>query len=78
MSVVVLFGPETPKLFAGIGERTHALWAGLACSPCVNAFNDRNSTCRDNACMKHISVEQVFAVTTQVLEARRGVRNPAA
>jgi ADP-heptose:LPS heptosyltransferase len=77
IDVVVLFGPETPKLFAGIGERTHPLWAGLACSPCINAFNDRNSTCRDNACMKHIAVEQVFAATTQILETRRRVRNPA-
>ncbi len=72
IDVVVLFGPETPKLFAGIGERTHPLWAGLACSPCINAFNDRNSACRDNACMKHIAVERVFAVTTEVLETRRG------
>ncbi len=60
VDVVVLFGPETPRLFAGVGDRTHPLWAGLACSPCINAFNDRNSNCRDNACMKHIDVGQVF------------------
>jgi ADP-heptose:LPS heptosyltransferase len=78
IDVVVLFGPETPKLFAATGSRTHPLWAGLACSPCINAFNDRNSSCRDNACMKHISVEQVFEVTTDVLESRRGEARRAA
>lgn len=71
VDVVVLFGPETPRLFAGVGDRTHALWAGLACSPCINAFNDRDSACRDNACMKHIGVEQVAVTTTRVLETRR-------
>jgi ADP-heptose:LPS heptosyltransferase len=70
--VVVLFGPETPQLFAGLGERTHPLWAGLACSPCINAFNDRASACRDNVCMTHIAVDQVFAAVTRVLETRRG------
>ncbi|MBX9623373.1 MAG: hypothetical protein K2X82_06125 [Gemmataceae bacterium] len=72
VDVVVLFGPETPRLFAGLGGRTHPLWAGLACSPCINAFNDRASACRDNACMKQIGVGQVFAAATRVLEARRG------
>lgn len=77
VDVVVLFGPETPRLFAGVGSRTHPLWAGLACSPCINAFNDRASACRDNACMTHIGVEQVFAATTRVLEARRGLARRA-
>lgn len=71
VDVVVLFGPETPRLFAGVGGRTHPLWAGLACSPCINAFNDRNSDCRDNACMKHITVPEVADATTRVLAIRQ-------
>src|SRR5262249_13569114 len=43
VDVVVLFGPETPRLFAAASPRTHPLWAGIACSPCINAFNNRNS-----------------------------------
>lgn len=77
VDVVVLFGPETPRLFAGVGERTHPLWAGLACSPCINAFNDRASACRDNVCMKHIAVDQVFAAVAQVVETRRGAARRA-
>jgi ADP-heptose:LPS heptosyltransferase len=71
IDVVVLFGPETPRLFAAQSARTHPLWAGLVCSPCINAFNDRNSPCTNNACMQAITVEQVFAEVCRWYEARR-------
>ncbi|MCE9589263.1 MAG: glycosyltransferase family 9 protein [Planctomycetes bacterium] len=67
--VVVLFGPETPALFAPISPRTHALWVGLACSPCVNAYNDRQSSCRNNLCMQRITMDEVLAKVTGVLDA---------
>src|SRR6478736_4816296 len=35
--VVTLFGPETPALFSARSPNATALWAGIACSPCVNA-----------------------------------------
>lgn len=63
---VVLFGPETPLLYAAIGPRHHPLWARLACSPCVNAFNNRQTSCRDNRCMQAITVESVFAQVREV------------
>lgn len=69
---VIMFGPETPKLFAPRSPRSHILWAGIACSPCVNAYNDRYSTCRDNICMQQITVDQVFALTCKIYEDRRG------
>jgi ADP-heptose:LPS heptosyltransferase len=68
VEVVVLFGPETPRLFAAASPRTHPLWAGLACSPCINAFNDRKSPCRDNVCMQTISVDQVFSEVCRLYE----------
>lgn len=58
--VVTLFGPETPVLFAARSPRNFVLSSGLPCSPCVNAYNDRKSPCRDNLCMQRISVRQVF------------------
>jgi len=65
--IVTLFGPETPALFRGLSEGTRILWAGTACSPCVSAYNNRVSTCRDNVCMQRISVDQVFATITRIL-----------
>ena len=59
--VVTLFGPETPRLFAARTPRNVALYAGVACSPCVNAYNNRQSPCRNNVCMQQITVDSVFA-----------------
>lgn len=58
--VITLFGPETPRLFAAESPRSLALSAGLACSPCINAANNRQSACTDNQCMQRIGVEEVF------------------
>ncbi|NMG77052.1 glycosyltransferase family 9 protein [Aromatoleum diolicum] len=68
LPVIVLFGPETPVLFRPLGVAT-VLSAGLACSPCVNAGNQRRSRCADNQCMQRISVDEVFAALCPVLEA---------
>ncbi len=57
---VVLFGPETPDLFGPLGENRHVLWAGLACSPCVNPYNHRFSPCTNNVCMQAITVDSVY------------------
>ncbi|HEY1849360.1 MAG TPA: glycosyltransferase family 9 protein [Opitutaceae bacterium] len=70
VDVVSLFGPETPLLFSAPGPRSHTLWAGIACSPCINAFNNRQSTCRDNVCMKSISVDQVFEAVGRIYRSR--------
>ncbi len=71
MDVIALFGPETPAVFGAQSERTHVLWAGIACSPCVNAFNDRQSACTDNICMQKLSVDEVFELACRLFEARR-------
>lgn len=71
IDVVSLFGPETPALFAALGPRSHPVWVGLACSPCVNAFNNRQTSCQDNQCMKQIKVEEVFRTVANILQARR-------
>ncbi len=66
---VVLFGPETPRLFAPLGNRVHVIYEKLACSPCVNVFNHRFSPCTDNACMRAITVDQVFDEVRRILES---------
>jgi ADP-heptose:LPS heptosyltransferase len=70
IDTVALFGPETPLLFAAPGPRSHPLWAGLACSPCVNAFNNRQTACRDNVCMKSITPSQVFETVCRIYRQR--------
>ncbi len=76
VDVVALFGPETPRLFAAPGPRSHPMWAGLACSPCVSAYNNRRTSCRDNQCMKAHTVENVFAVVGGIYRRRTAVTRP--
>lgn len=64
---VVLFGPETPARFGTLSPRATILYKALPCSPCVTAFNNRLSRCRDNLCMQAITVEEVFAAVCQSL-----------
>jgi ADP-heptose:LPS heptosyltransferase len=70
IDTVVLFGPETPQLWGPLGSRTHVLWAGLACSPCISPFNFRFSPCKQPLCMDQITVEQVVAEVEAALQAR--------
>jgi ADP-heptose:LPS heptosyltransferase len=57
---VVLFGPETPRLFGPLAASSTVIWKELACSPCVSVFNHRLSPCRNNVCMQSITVDEVF------------------
>lgn len=78
VEVVTLFGPETPELFAARTPRNTVLWAGIACSPCVSAYNNRLSRCRDNRCMQAISTDQVFAAVCGAVERKAAARKVAA
>jgi ADP-heptose:LPS heptosyltransferase len=68
IKTVVMFGPETPLLFGPLGDRAGVIWKRLACSPCVSAFNHRNTPCRDNICMQMITVEEVFEKVSDIIE----------
>lgn len=71
IDVITLFGPESPRVFGSRSPRSHIIYAGLACSPCVNAFNQRISTCTNNMCMQRITVDEVFDKVSGVYESRR-------
>jgi ADP-heptose:LPS heptosyltransferase len=71
IKTVVMFGPETPELFGPLGTNATVIWNELACSPCVNAFNHRNTPCKDNVCMQAISVDEVFESVKRILKPRR-------
>ena len=71
ITVITLFGPETPLLFRALTPLAIPIYMQLPCSPCVNAYNNRQSVCRDNICMKSITVDHVFAVACQAYLDRR-------
>jgi ADP-heptose:LPS heptosyltransferase len=67
---LTLFGPETPALFGARTPRAITIWQGLACSPCVSAYNNRQSSCTNNVCMQKIMVDRVFDEASKVYLAR--------
>jgi ADP-heptose:LPS heptosyltransferase len=61
LRTIMLFGPETPALYRPLGEHTRIFYQPVACSPCLTAFNHRNSPCDgDNICMQMISSDRIF------------------
>jgi ADP-heptose:LPS heptosyltransferase len=67
---IVLFGPETPRLFGPLAPATTVIWKELACSPCVSVFNHRLSPCRNNVCMQTITVTEVMAAVDRAIASR--------
>lgn len=67
INIVVLFGPETPTLYAPLTSNKTVLYSNLACSPCVSAYNHRRSVCRDNRCLKMIAVDEVYTAANRYI-----------
>jgi ADP-heptose:LPS heptosyltransferase len=70
IQTLVFFGPETSRLYGPISERATVLESGMACSPCLSAYNHRDSFCDgDNRCLQVIEPAQVLSLALQRLDA---------
>lgn len=59
---MVFFGPETGRLYGPLGPRAQVLESGIACSPCLSAYNHRETFCDgDNQCLKRLAADPVLA-----------------
>ncbi len=68
VKMIVLFGPETPVLYAPLTDGKEIIYKNFACSPCVSAYNHRRSVCRDNRCMQAITVEEIYSIAKNILD----------
>ncbi len=69
----VFFGPETGRLYGPLpgtaGPRARIYESGIACSPCLSAYNHRLTFCDgDNQCLKRIAPEPVLADALNALQ----------
>ena len=65
---LMLFGPETPALYAPLTPKCHSFYSQWPCSPCLTAYNHRASYCDgDNQCLKVIAPETVLAKARECL-----------
>ena len=60
------FGPETSKLYGPLGNTVgvvaRSYESGIACAPCLSAYNHRQTFCDgDNQCLKRIAPDPVLA-----------------
>lgn len=67
---LMLFGPETPSLYAPLTPKCHSFYSQWPCSPCLTAYNHRTSYCDgDNQCLKIIAPADVLAKARECLAA---------
>ena len=70
IQTIAFFGPETGKLYGPLGSRNTVLESGIACSPCLSAYNHRLTFCDgDNQCLKRIPPEKVIQQALVYLQA---------
>jgi len=68
ISAITLYGPETPLLYAPLSNHSYNFYTNVSCSPCLTAYNHRNSPCDgDNQCLKSIRPEDVLPKAYEVL-----------
>ncbi len=69
---IIFYGPETPDLYGPVDDKVMLFYNPLPCSPCLTAYNHRNSPCDgDNLCLKQIPPQQVLENALQILEGGR-------
>ena len=68
---IILFGPETPVLYGSMSAKAVNMHRQINCSPCLTAYNHRNSPCDgDNVCLKSIDPQEVLSKAFDLLEHR--------
>ena len=67
-----LFGPETPVMYAPIGQHTRVHYAPPLCSPCINVHDAKVLSCiyGQPECLMRIEVEEVLASARALLVAQ--------
>ena len=69
IAAIILYGPETPLLYGPLSSNSFSFYVPLSCSPCLTAYNHRNSPCDgDNVCLKRISPQDVLLKAYEMLE----------
>jgi ADP-heptose:LPS heptosyltransferase len=78
LPTIVFFGPETPALYGSHTPNAHFMYRPLPCSPCLTAYNHRNSPCDgDNQCLKQIPPGEVIARARALLASREDALDTA-
>ncbi|MBF0625446.1 MAG: glycosyltransferase family 9 protein [Magnetococcales bacterium] len=72
LPTVSFFGPETPRLYGPVGPGHRVFYLNVSCSPCLNVFNSKMSTCTNNICLQQVPPDQVIAAVETLLFGAAG------
>lgn len=68
---MIFYGPETPALYGPLDDKSVHFYTYLSCSPCLTAYNHRNSPCDgNNVCLKSIHPDEVLRKSYELLSRR--------
>jgi len=70
IKAIVLYGPETPRLYGSLSPSVVCVTTRFACSPCVSAINHRHSPCADNRCLQQLNVDAVHQLALDLLAGK--------
>ncbi|MEE8106585.1 MAG: glycosyltransferase family 9 protein [Planctomycetota bacterium] len=59
ISVLGLYGPNTPELYGPLSAGSTAFYEPPPCSPCITNFNYKTSRCLNPVCIRAITVDAV-------------------
>lgn len=70
---LALYSTDSPFVYGSLG-RCLILYSYYQCSPCIMAYNNKNSSCVDNKCLQAILPETVLDGAMKVLEGTANFR----
>lgn len=57
---ISFFGPESPKVYGHPGHKNLTFYSNLPCSPCLNVYTNKDTSCLDHICLKMIRPDEVI------------------
>ena len=76
LPTVAFFGPETPNLY-GYNEAPHKMfYTNYFCSPCLNSFNFKYSSCKSNSCLIEIEEAPVVDAVVDIISRAKKTKKP--
>lgn len=66
INTLALFSTDSPFMYGALGKCV-VLYSFFHCSPCICAFNHKDSRCKDNLCLKSISPDKVFNFSVKIM-----------
>jgi lipopolysaccharide heptosyltransferase II len=67
-ATVTVVGPTNPKAFAPLGKEHVVVRNDFHCSPCIDYYDYKSVGCKEQVCIKSVTVSQVMEVISEKLK----------